>query len=412
MKLNWTIKQGHALATLRELPSESVQTCITSPPYYGQRAYGTAEQIWGGDPECEHQWVDAPVQSTKMGRDGNTNGIYAGGRINPDKRYAPTTAPKPSRDCAKCGAWRGELGAEPDVDGFVEHLTTIFDEVKRVLRPDGTLWLNLGDCYTKSGGMRSTMNNPGLSNSPGRYTDGDLPATVVTRVRGLRDKNLIGVPWRVALALQSSGANIAGVRALERLMGMLIVEYEDEEVPGRIVEAMDELYAEWIGTKRDSWVLRSSVIWFKTSNMPENVFDRPTRCHENIFLFTKEPKYYFDNEAVRTPYKKSTAKGKRDNEHGANLRDVWLISPSRYKNHNATFPYELPKICILSSTREGDTVLDPFAGAGTTGVVALRNNRSFIGIELNPKSADDACERIFNDQPMVNNHYHRQEGWP
>lgn len=326
------IINGDSRMALRELPDKSIQCCVTSPPYWGLRDYGVA----------------------------------------------------------------GQIGQETTPDLFVQTLVEVFREVHRVLKDDGTLWLNLGDSYA--------------ANRIYQVTDSkrvDVGNTMPSKVpAGLKPKDLIGIPWRVALALQADG-----------------------------------------------WYLRSDIIWAKQNCMPESVTDRPTRSHEYLFLLTKSERYYYDHEAIKEPciynmdgtgtvarkdrqnvdnksmvtaerngirppknggYKNSVnfdgknkgaekQRGHSRRHDGfndrwddmekaeqctgmRNKRDVWTIAPANYPEaHFATYPPALVKPCILAGTKPGDTVLDPFGGSGTTGQVAIELGRKAILVELNPK---------------------------
>lgn len=259
------IFEGDALSVLHSLPNELVQCAITSPPYWGMRDYG----------------VDA------------------------------------------------QLGLEPTLPEFLDHLVRVFDEVKRILKPDGTLWLNIGDGYTSGNrGWRA----PDKKN-PARAMDvrPDTP-------EGLKPKDLLGLPWRLAFALQDAG-----------------------------------------------WYLRSDIVWHKPNAMPESVKDRPTRCHEYVFLFAKAEKYHYDAEAVM----EITNNSKR------NRRSVWSINTQAFPAaHFATFPPDLVKPCILAGSRNHDYVLDPFFGSGTVGLVCRQLRRKYLGVELNPEYVSIAAERL------------------
>ena len=488
----WEIRQGDVLEQLRFMEAESVHTCITSPPYWGLRNYGLPPTIWDEEEGCEHQWgVKRPALNS----------------------------------CTLCGAWRGTLGLEPTPDLYVRHLVEVFREVWRVLRPDGTVWLNLGDSYAGSGGAHThSQANPGVSNSAARngvpkYKAEDSRG-IYKGGSGLKSKDVVGIPWMAAFALRGDG-----------------------------------------------WWLRRPIIWHKPNPMPESTNDRPTAAHEDIFLLAKsgsslfwthrdgpgtrrKPQadyrwshretgeeregapdgwhtkracaegkdgcavckawsrrtlwtghdYYYDADARRSPYAESSENDKRGNSNGhrrerdyvgatdnggtnlggnlhggANLRDVWTIATQPFRGaHFATFPHEIPRRCILLGTSEhgvcgacgapwsrvikvsGGTigqswhdhtqdltvgqqfegrlanadfgqgpytrqqegwrptcgcrtlkvapavVLDPFAGSGTTGLVALRNGRSFVGIELSPQYAEMARNRIIQDAPLLN----------
>jgi site-specific DNA-methyltransferase (cytosine-N4-specific) len=220
----------------------------------------------------------------------------------------------------------GQIGLEPSLADYLENLVNVFGEVRRVLREDGTLWLNIGDSYTSGG---RTWRAPDKKN-PVRAMD-IRPATP----NGLKPKDLIGVPWRLAFALQEAG-----------------------------------------------WYLRADIVWNKPNCQPESVKDRPTRCHEYLFLFSKNERYLYDHESVRGP-------------NGRNVRTVWDINTRSYRHaHFATFPPELVEPCIQLGSREGDLVLDPFIGSGTTGYVALNLERRFLGIELNPDYIGIAERRL------------------
>jgi len=325
------IYHGDSLATLRAMDSESVQCCVTSPPYWGLRDYGTVK--WkGGDSSCNHS-VGNQVQDNK-----------AIGAI--------TTGQRPGIDasvCIKCGAIRidSQLGLEKTHEEYVEKMVEVFHEVKRVLRGDGTLWLNLGDSY--GSGQRKTQKSQTVANGNRQ----DLP---IKRGKQGFAKQLIGIPWLVAFALQSDG-----------------------------------------------WYLRSDIIWSKPNPMPESVKDRPTKSHEYIFLMSKSKKYFYDADAIKEPTVTSDASVRdRDmtklnntpgrtrmggltvnNYNNRNKRSVWTVNTKPYKEaHFATFPPDLIKPCIMAGSKKGDVVLDPFSGSGTTGYVSKELNRKSVMIEL------------------------------
>lgn len=220
----------------------------------------------------------------------------------------------------------GQIGLEASVESYIESLVAVFEQVRRTLRDEGTLWLNIGDSYTSGG---RTWRAPDKKN-PIRAMDVRPPTPA-----GLKPKDLIGVPWRLAFALQAAG-----------------------------------------------WYLRADVIWNKPNVQPESVKDRPTRAHEYVFLFSKSEHYDYDNAAVRGPA-------------GRNLRTVWDINTQAYRDaHFATFPPALVEPCLSLATKAGDLVLDPFIGSGTTGLVALKLNRRFVGVELNPDYVQIAERRL------------------
>jgi DNA modification methylase len=377
---------GDALEVLRTLPEKIAQTCVTSPPYWGLRDYGTAEWV-GGDTECDHQYQ-------KGGRDPKTSSkqISNGGTVFSQYEH----------ECKKCGAVRidRQLGLEKTPEEYVTKLVEIFREVKRVLRKDGTLWLNLGDSYSGSGRGRDADGtwNPGKGGSKQETNTGSTIGRVVNAKsfskklieagatgnawvkppQGLKCKDLVGIPWRVAFALQADG-----------------------------------------------WYLRSDIIWSKPNPMPESVTDRPTKAHEYIFLLTKSARYYYDADAVAEEanydgrkdeimkgsvkygngYSPTTSpqtmsivgheRWKKD-DNGTrvrNRRTVWHIATQpRKEAHFATFPDAIPEICIKAGSKKGDIVLEPFGGSGTTAQVAKRLGREYIIIELNPKYVKDLIE--------------------
>lgn len=226
----------------------------------------------------------------------------------------------------------GQIGAEITVDDYIADLVRLFREVRRTLANDGTLWLNIGDSYTSGG---RTWRDADKKNK-GRAMNYRAPTP-----DGLKPKDLIGVPWRLALALQADG-----------------------------------------------WYLRSDIIWNKPNCQPESVKDRPTRAHEYVFLFSKSEKYYYDWEAIKEPASSSKQKSK-------NRRTVWNINTEPYPgSHFAVYPRELVRLCVAAGSRENGRVLDPFFGSGTTGVVCNDLNRECTGIELKEEYAELARERL------------------
>jgi site-specific DNA-methyltransferase (adenine-specific) len=222
----------------------------------------------------------------------------------------------------------GQIGLEEDPDEYVASLVRVFSEVRRVLTKDGSMWLNIGDSYTSGG---RTWRAPDKKNPVRAMTT--RPPTP----EGLKPKELVGIPWRLAFALQASG-----------------------------------------------WYLRSDVIWQKPNAMPESVKDRPTRSHEYLFFLTKNERYYYDRSAV-------------PEVNGRNLRSVWDINTQPFPEaHFATFPTELAERCIKTTSKPGDVVLDPFLGSGTTAVAAVQHSRAFLGIELNPEYVEITRRRISN----------------
>ena len=294
------ILQGDCIQSLKKLEDESINTCITSPPYWGLRDYNGEEK---------------------------------------------------------------QLGLEETPEEFVENLVNVFREVKRVLRDDGTVWLNLGDSYSSGG--RTTTTNQTLRG------DKDYGVTRPKPSEGIKPKDLIGIPWRVAFALQADG-----------------------------------------------WYLRQDIIWHKPNPMPESVRDRCTKAHEYIFLLSKNAKYYFDNEAIKEdavakdraagnkvpqkgtdqPFsetKQGLIKAQQKKYQKRNKRSVWTVTTKPFKGaHFATFPMDLIEPCVLAGCPEGGTVLDPFAGSGTTGIVAANHARNSVLLELNEEYIEIAKKRI------------------
>jgi len=311
----FTVHTGDALTTLASLPDESVHCCVTSPPYFGLRDYGND----------------------------------------------------------------GQIGLEPTPEAFIQRLVEVFREVRRVLKNDGTLWVNMGDSYaaqrggtyqpaeTLAGGKGGKMDSGERVNRD-RH-DGYNPTRNAHAI-GLKHKDLIGIPWMLAFALRADG-----------------------------------------------WYLRQDIIWSKPNPMPESVTDRCTKAHEYIFLLSKSEKYYFDAQAIaeplsadsdvayrlklrankdyemKSPYVKNFPK--TFNTETRNKRSVWEVATKPYREaHFATYPPALITPCIRAGCPVGGIVLDPFTGSGTTGMVALEEGRQFIGIELNPEYVEMARRRI------------------
>jgi len=290
---------GDSLEVLKTIPDNSVNCCVTSPPYFGLRDYGM----------------------------------------------------------------EGQAGLEETPELYISKMTELFNEIWRVLKDDGTVWLNIGDSYAGSGkgGQSEKVISIERKESRGEYKNKGA-------LYGLKPKDLIGIPWMLAFSLRDAG-----------------------------------------------WYLRQDIIWSKPNPMPESVTDRCTKAHEYIFLLSKSAKYYYDNEAIK-PICKTFDNGIRDRDNSklnntpgrtrmaglvtndyerANKRSVWTVTTKPYKEaHFATFPEELIVDCIKAGCPEGGTVLDPFFGAGTTGLVAKKLGRNYIGIELNPKYVEIAERRI------------------
>ena len=366
-----SITVADVLTGLRSVPDSSIHTVVTSPPYWGLRDYGTGE--WqGGDPSCDHRGRSQTSPASTLG-DWKSGG---------GAEYKEGTGGMPFRgQCGKCGAVRvdRQIGLERTPEEYIGRLVEVFREVKRVLRDDGTLWLNIGDSYANDGKWGGATGGKHVSDLHGE------PVGRGKRMRGLKPKDLVGIPWMLAFAFRADG-----------------------------------------------WYLRQDIIWHKPNPMPESVTDRCTKAHEYIFLLSKAQRYYYDAKAIQEPVSqvslaraeygwncdrpstKNASMGGQGihtekmgtrfvNPEGRNRRSVWTVATHPYREaHFATYPEALIAPCILAGSPPAGTVLDPFCGSGTTGVVALRHGRSFIGFELNPEYAALAEKRIREDSPLFN----------
>jgi DNA modification methylase len=355
----YTLHTGDCLQVLSTLADNSIQCCVTSPPYWGLRDYGLPPTVW------------------------------------PEVSYSPMAGLPPITVQAMSCC----LGHEPTPESFIAHLVLLFREVRRVLRPDGTLWLNLGDSYASSGGAGIQGKTEAMANrsiriarESGRHRDARrrpaangrgepqcAPAgTAIPDVQpnrlplpGLKPKDLIGIPWRAFFALQADG-----------------------------------------------WYGRQGIIWAKENPMPESVRDRCTKSYEDIFLMAKSKRYFFDHVAIKEPAVKPSGSGNKERKPGSargcparsgsnvcgsvpwggttrSKRNVWRVSTKPYKGaHFAVFPPDLIEPCVLAGSRPGSTVLDLFNGSGTTGAVAVQHRRLYVGIDLNPDYIELAIGRI------------------
>jgi len=377
------IYQGDCLEVLKTLPPESVHCCVTSPPYFGLRDYKIEGQFGlEQNPDCgRHGLVKL---RTDLEQDWLLYAMYQLRSAGLDTMCRPERVPADISECfepAECGMC------------YVCRMVAVFRAVRRVLRNDGTCWLNLGDSYSATHQGRQ-----GTSHSDAFHSTGQAYIDNVTCTRrekgvpdGLKPKDLIGIPWRTALALQADG-----------------------------------------------WYLRQDVIWHKPNVMPESVTDRCTKAHEYVFLLAKSEKYFYDAEAVKEQSSSNpvssarrkrkdfstigtkelqgsvygqSGKGLNSENKGEtrNRRSVWTINTKPFKGaHFAVFPPALVEPCILAGTHAGGTVLDPFGGAGTTGLVADQHGRDAILIELNPEYCAMAEKRI-NDAATARAESNRQE---
>ncbi len=379
---------GDARELVKSLENESIQTVITSPPYWGLRDYGTATWL-GGDPDCTH--------AEKELRRGVNLAQSAASTRGGAKKIAEVGFLPYRSTCGKCGAERrdSQIGLEETPEDWAAALVGLFAEIRPKLKDDGTLWVNVGDAYATDGtrqGNKTGGESLEVRGSKGTVTGyRSVPA-------GLKSKDLIGLPWLLAFAMRADG-----------------------------------------------WYLRQEIIWEKPNPMPESVRDRPTKSHEQVFLFSKSPRYYYDADAITEPVSESThlrvsqkvadqvgsvrANGGtraerpmkavvrspkssgsdqdrvRNNERFAqsvvlpvlrrNKRTVWKVATMPFKGaHFATFPPKLIEPCILAGSRPGDTILDPFGGAGTTALVGDRHGRDVVLCELNAAYAELAKTRL------------------
>jgi site-specific DNA-methyltransferase (adenine-specific) len=428
------ILSGDALTELKKLPSESISCIMTSPPYWALRDYGIdVETIWDAKDSCEHEWITKERYVHRGSAPNTVHGAILAGGLEVDWK---------TKDgfCSKCGAWKGQLGLEPTFDLYIKHLCDIFDEAKRVLRKDGTCWVNLGDTYYSISGGKFQNDNVGSSNN--NKLSGLSDTNKLKGGDELESKNLCNIPARFSIEMQNRG-----------------------------------------------WILRNVIIWHKPNCMPSSVKDRFTVDFEYIFFFVKSKKYWFETQYEPSQYEDreqrrkygwhgNTNRGypsgpqnhmnthfqnpkaiKSVIENGRNKRAVWRICPKPFKEaHFAVYPEELcetpikagcpefickkcgkarEKIyeskgtgidysnnsnyekqvpdgitrnaqhkvnaeyrykglsnCNCNAGFESGIVLDMFMGAGTTALVSLKQNKRFIGIELQPKYIEIAMKRL------------------
>ncbi|MEC3974355.1 DNA-methyltransferase [Amycolatopsis sp. H20-H5] len=326
-----TLYAADAQAGIERLPDNSVDCLVTSPPYWRLRDYAPDNRT-GGRPACRHRpaGADTPPPESSSGR-------------------------RPCRDCAAVRE-RPQIGLEPTAANYIDRLREVFAATRRVLTPRATVWINLGDSYsTNSDGYWCTT--PGHPQQPRYRPPADVP-----------HKNLLGMPWRLAFALQEDG-----------------------------------------------WILRSAIVWHKPHTTPTPIRDRLATHHEMIFLFVTQPDYYFNLDVVRQPYagdralsrrahhggnKPNTARGTWprtpvEAQRGRNPGNVWTIPPDRSRaGHPAPSPVEIPRRCIAAGCPEGGHVLDPFSGSASAGVAARELGRRFTGIDTNPEYHEIAKRRI------------------
>lgn len=354
---------NHDCRSMFELPDGSVQCCVTSPPYFGLRRYKAPDLIFGGDKDCQHEWGEDIEKRDR----GIAKGATA--TVGNQLREVSGVTTQQGNFCVLCSAWRGQLGGEPTMELYLDHIVEICREVKRVLRDDGIFWLNVDD--TRAGSGNGTNDYRTEASRSINKTNEHLPKAPPQQKSEIPPKNLCLIPQRLAIRLQEDG-----------------------------------------------WYVRSVIAWVKQSVMPESVKDRPTDAYETVLMLTKSPRYYYDAEAVREPqalvslermqrnhntpydpgfpagphnhisdyYKTTEGKTVEEIEEltgGRNLRNWWLINPQPSKlKHYAMFPEKLVEPCIKASSREGDLVLDPFGGSGTTALVATKLGRKSVVYEV------------------------------
>lgn len=379
--MNW---DGRIRADARHLPiaGKSISLVVTSPPFWQLRKYDIPDSIWGGDPACVHDWsasveVSDVQMETISGKTRTSKAFY----LAPSRTFNGNHQKHSvCQFCQFCQAWKGQLGTEPTPQLFIEHCVMVFREVKRVLKDDGNLFVEIGDSYANG------TNDPKSS----RRDRAEINITNRRPPAGLKPKDLVGIPWMLAFALRDDG-----------------------------------------------WYLREEIIWHKPNVLPESVKDRCTRAHSTVFHFTKSLKYYFDHKAIQEKASADSharyARGRSDNHKYAdggpgnqsiaksfeymatrngvhpksapsgsgirsndsfsaavkdivdmrNKRSVWSIPTEPFKGHHfATMPQALVEPCILAGCRDGDIVCDIFSGSGTVTRVAERHNRRWIGIDL------------------------------
>lgn len=426
----YRIMQGNALQVLPTLPEASVNCCVTSPPYWGLRSYGTNAEIWGGaEAACEHEWGEETFTKGPSGSMGSTSTMI--GRQVYEEGHNTRRGHSQGAWCQLCGAWRGAFGLEPTPELYVEHAVLIFRQVRRVLRDDGTLWLNIGDCYATGAGNVGEC--PGGGKQGARWTgrarkDCDpkrgpaAPGQPKGHPVGVRPNLWAGQhPGRMKQngIDTNSGAQFGPMVQPNRLPIPGLKPKDLIMIPHRLALAL----------QADGWWVRMDNVWAKPNCMPESIEDRPTKSHEYCFLLSKSEHYYYDHKAIMEPLTtaekenyparaRATGRGNqgfaaaRGNDRGKsggfppsgdarNKRSVWWINTVPFKGaHFAVMPEELAKIGILAGCPAGGAVLDPFAGSGTVGVVAMRHGRRFLGIELEEKYVRMAHRRIFRSAPL------------
>ena len=440
------------------MPDESIHMAVTSPPYFGLRSYEVSPTIWGGIPDCDHKWgAEIPAKyvshwETFSWKDGRPMDASKGWKDKVKK----TKQKNHGSFCLKCGAWKGCLGQEPNMEMYIKHLNQIFAEVKRVLRKDGTFWLNIGDSYAGSGFQVENLQSGKNDNSKSIFYK--------RRGVGLKTKDQCLIPHRIALTLQ--GYAVVYADELWKLTEAL--QRAREKNNWDAVVWVEEVLRRWALAIKiadsSGWWVRSTIIWEKNNSLPSNANDRPANNFEYVFLLSKSKHYYYDAEAIKEPQKEISIKRAFATNHLERRKDfgkkvygyssesqnkaltklaesvrngkpalrhkrcVWTIPTNGFKEaHFATFPSPLirpiilagssPKVCSacgapwkrIKEDNNGFSwrpscdcnavttkaiVLDPFMGAGTTALVATELGRDFIGIEIGEKYIEMANRRL------------------
>lgn len=369
---------GDAYEILPSFPESSIDLVITSTPYWGLRNYGfETVRVWDGSHECNHEWNEYQADR-----------VTGGGRRPTQSKYSSQPKGGPEYDnirtegfCTKCGAWKGSLGLEPHPQMFINHIVEICRKIKRVMKSSGSFWLNLGDTYFGGKGKpgaatskeTSSRREKGVTLQKGEWEVGTNRPQNTCKQDGkwLQPKQLLGIPWRIAIALQNDG-----------------------------------------------WILRNAVIWYKPNHMPESVKDRLTSAHEFVFFLVKNKFYYFNLDLIRKPHQTEATTKLRDKSlesynqsypgglfstgfrleghlKGKNPGDVWHINTKPFSGtHFAVFPPNLVKPIIKAGCPKNGIIIDPFCGSGTVLKVARNLRRKYIGIEINPEYCKIAEQRI------------------
>ena len=364
-----TLINKDVLEALKEIPDESVDCITTSPPYYSMRSYRGAETVWGGSSDCKHEWVKQEIYKDNLRFRDPNHKASVGNQKNQQIYSNPNTE---ASVCLKCGAWKGQLGFEPSYEMYIGHLMLVTKELKRVLKKTGTMFWNMGDSYASSGGPSRHFGYSDPKWAKVRNGSFEEPTAFD---QGIEPKSLMMLPERFAI---------------------------------RMID--------------DGWALRNKLIWYSRNKMPEPVKDRFSRKWEFVYFFTKSKRYYFDLDAIRVPWsdarisdierakqKHKGYSGKFSTITASGLKGQPVGNPDKGKNpgdmlsivtkshkfiHHAVYPETLVEPLIKAGCPKDGVVLDPFAGSGTTGVVAKKLGRSSILIEISGEYCKIIKERM------------------